>query len=69
MIYFVYALQFLFITLKLVGVISWAWWLVLLPLIVIALINVLVICVTSYLYSKASPLDKTLYDIQRGKFK
>lgn len=69
MMFFVYALQFLFITLKLVGVITWSWWLVLLPLIVIALINVLVICVTSYLYSKASPLGKTLYDIQRGKFK
>lgn len=69
MIYFVYALQFLFIALKLVGIISWSWWLVLLPLIIIVLINLFVICTTAYLYSKASSLEKTLFDIQRGKFK
>lgn len=69
MIYFVYVLQFLFIALKLVGIISWSWWLVLLPLIVIVLINLLFIFITAYFYSKASPLEKTLFDIQRGKFK
>jgi hypothetical protein len=67
--YFIYGLQFLFITLKLVGIISWSWWLVLLPLIIIVLINLFVICTTAYFYSKASPLEKTLFDIQRGKFK
>ena len=69
MSYFIYGLQFLFITLKLVGLISWSWWLVLLPLIIIVLINLFVICTTAYLYSKAYPLEKTLFDIQRGKFK
>lgn len=41
MIFFVYALQFLFITLKLVGVVTWSWWFVLLPLIVIVVLNIL----------------------------
>jgi len=67
--YFVYALQFLFIALKLIGIISWSWWLVLLPLIIIVLIDLSVICTTAYLFSKASPLEKTLIDIRRGKFK
>ena len=43
MVFFIYALQFLFITLKLVGIISWSWWLVLLPLIVIVVLNTLAI--------------------------
>ena len=54
MSYFIYGLQFLFITLKLVGIISWSWWLVLLPLIIIVLIKLFVICIIAYLYSKAS---------------
>lgn len=50
--YFIYALQFLFITLKLVGIISWSWWLVLLPLIFIIVCNVFVLLMTGYLYTK-----------------
>lgn len=66
--YFIYALQFLFIGLKLTDYIDWSWWLVLLPLIILGTINFIAIVIISYQYAKASPLEKTLLDIQRGKF-
>lgn len=69
MSYFIYALQFLFIGLKLTDYIDWSWWFVLLPLIILGVINFIAIVIISYQYVKASPLEKTLLDIHRGKFK
>ena len=46
------SLQIAFIVLKLCGVISWSWWIVLLPIIFIVVLNILVflfiVCVRTY---------------------
>lgn len=69
MIYFIYALQFLFITLKLVGIISWSWWLVLLPLIFIIACNVFVLLMTGYLYTKTYSNSTEEFDKLAAKVK
>lgn len=65
--FFLYALTVLFIGLKLTDHIDWSWWLVLAPIIYMAVMTFIGIVIQSIHYVKMSPLQRNLYDIQRGR--
>lgn len=65
--FFLYALTVLFIGLKLTDHIDWSWWLVLAPIIYMAVMTFIRIVIESFIEVNMSPFERNLYRIQRGR--